>query len=1377
MSTLCLTPFDIFSIDSSSLSIPSYLHHPLKTMEEISAPSSTSHSPPSLITIVVETAKEFLSDYGPTREAASVCLSSMLTRPDADKAYLSSFLNFSIQQFESYTSSSAVVSEFSQQKVFLYLGILFSLNQIFKKGHREKLLLLRSSIQQLLSIILKLIENNVKQVLERKFLCKLIQRIGMILLTPIEAKWRYQKGYRSMNLFKLTKQSEGSIASATELSTSSATSSSSDGEDIEIPEEIEEILDKILTFLSDKATIVRWSAAKGIGRLTMRLTKSLGLDIVNAVISQFDDKNNEDVWHGCCLALAELSRRGLLLPDSLSLAVPVIIEALTFDLQKGQHYVGANIRDAACYVCWAFARAYSPTIMKPFISDLSLALLTAALFDREINCRRAASAAFQENVGRQGNTNFINGIEIITIADFFSVSNRIRSFLELSSSIVSLNPSYYFYPFIEHLKDYKINHWDREIRELSSKTIGRLVLLVLSTSSSLSLSSSSALSITGLLSFANTLLSSLLVDCLSDHLYTRHGAILTVSRLLSVLVLHFPASFSSSTALTYEPFVLSPDNHRKLEDLIPDIEKKRHYRGKGGECIRESVCLLIETLSRIRFSFQNNKVLPQLIDSLNDHLKQPQSDIQNKARNALRQFLFYYFSERRIIPLNPFPNDKIPSLTVNKYLDVLKPGTEGNVAIVRGYIMALGVMPDRFVLLPATIIAAAKVPSSLASISSTAFPKPLTNKKKERSDFEDSDDDELPAGHATQPEVSTNPETKLENDPVSSSSLVTSESVTTVTNYEIILNILDDYSNNTKLINGEYDAETCKYAIESLVELTERLIASYLFEERYLRRAFSILWKGCEDYSIDKRGDTGSWVRIASLKGLERLFSAVYGNLALFNLFQVPLSEKDPVLGTLIQTSYGIGIISSVPSSSVSSATVLSFRLGKILCVTFSSQSLGYVEAEEESQWLTVSSSISSSPVLVVAFDLDIQTNHTRYDKVTQNLTGFLAFFAASSIPLLTMKVLLKQLSEKLDSVRSIAGNILERILFQRFGLNECQKSHKDGSVLELCFPDEDLIAGCIEKQRNYLLAEQMEPDSSTARLDDLIPAVGVVEENGEEQEDTRIVEKSNSFVNDEEQEEEQVTSEEDDQFHQHSLSLLNWHRPNHVFGVVVPCLQSSVYFHSIFSGLILSIGGLTEAIVKSSATAFLLFSRKLSSSQQDVSSSSSRVTRTSFLPVLLQSIEHLFQGNFKNDRIILPLLKTTHLLIKENIFELFIFPMSTVPSSSYDVLSQFYSNLILSYLFQEMKATNQVQKLFLLIDLYVLLLTMIHNKEGGEGYKISRRKIMFYLLQLLSHKFPRIRKRNLLSAPLISLPFCFCFRCCGSVVCLFYIRFVDDRR
>ena len=41
-------------------------------------------------------------------------------------------------------------------------------------------------------------------------------------------------------------------------------------------------------------------------------------DVVNSIFSILNEQNNhEPSWHGCCLTLAELSRRGLLLPNRL----------------------------------------------------------------------------------------------------------------------------------------------------------------------------------------------------------------------------------------------------------------------------------------------------------------------------------------------------------------------------------------------------------------------------------------------------------------------------------------------------------------------------------------------------------------------------------------------------------------------------------------------------------------------------------------------------------------------------------------------------------------------------------------------------------------------------------------------------------------------------------------------------------------------------------------------------------------------------------------------------------------------------------------------------------------------------------------------------
>lgn len=1247
MGTLCLTPFDIYSIDSSSLQIPEYIL--------VMKPKSF-----TLISIVIETAKSYLADFGPTRDAGCVCLSSMLTRPDADKNYLDHFLNYCVEVFQNQHESNATV--FSQEKNCLFLGILSALNQIFKKGHREKLLLLLPKIRILLQSSLAFIDLNPSQTLERKYLCKLIQRIGMVFLAPVEATWRYQKNYRSLNL--ISNKTVSSVVETEEL-----TSSGVSDDSITIPEEIEEILDRVLTFLSDKDTIVRWSAAKGVGRITMRLTKAFGMDIVSAVIQLFEDKTSENVWHGGCLALGELSRRGLLLPETLSPVIPLILEALHFDLAKGQHYVGSNIRDAACYVCWAFARAYSPQVLKPFMKNISLGLLTTALFDREINCRRAASAAFQENVGRQGNENFTYGIEIITIADFFAVSNRNHAFLNLAVEIVSLDIGTYFLPFVLHLKDYKINHWDKEIRDISSKALAKLFHLLFS-SSKIDLSVSYS-------DFTNTILEELLDSAISENLHQRHGALLSLSTILSVLTFHrFNTDFIQTN--DFSLFQLSAENQMKIENLVPLIEKRRLYRGKGGEFVREAVCLLIETLSRLRLQFTNNKSLILLLESLNDHLKQPQQNIQLQAKSALRLFLFYYFAERRVIPINPFPNDKILALTVQKYIEVLRKSNESNVAVIRGSILALGVLPDRFVLLPNRSLA--------------------------------------PNGEVNS---EANPE---QEEPY----IVT------------ILELLDEYSSNTKLINGEYDAEACQYAIESVVELCERLISSYRFSEIYLKKTMQILFKGANDYSIDKRGDTGSWARVASIRGIERILSTVFGNISLYYNFLESQQSHCILNGKLLQTPYGVGIIRrTLPN--LSSETLKPFRAGQLLEIEYFDQTLGFEEGCKE-HWVR-SKTGSSQITTLLNYDSNISDNYLQYDSITKNIGNHAFILTDSKNQFLyhIICILLKQLSEKLDLVRNVAGSILERMLLSKFNLISLNRAHDECGNIQLTFPADNLLVEFMKSVNAFILNS----DINITTIDRAIEqdnennpkAISGMEIGGEES-DVPCDEKEDCV------DEEDVLSSTDEQRYKSTL-IINWNRPDHVYPLSTRYLLIKDYFHSVFTGLVISIGGLTETIVKYSRSSFLqqCHSFLTKSSVDPAENSRTYETADEFAAALISSIENLFSSFAKNDRIILPLLKTLQLLLKENIFHKLAMSPTGEKSKTVPLISEFYNNLILNLLFSELKTTNQIPKYFLIIDLYILLLTMVENSPNS--YQINRRKILFYLLQLLSHRFPRVRKCN----------------------------------
>ncbi|XP_064945169.1 tubulin-folding cofactor D-like isoform X2 [Musa acuminata AAA Group] len=417
-------------------------------------------------------------------------------------------------------------------------------------------------------------------------------------------------------------------------------------EEMDVPETVEEILELLLSSLRDSDTVVRWSAAKGVGRITARLTSAFAEDVLSSVLELFSPGEGDGSWHGGCLALAELARRGLLLPVSLPKVVPVIVKALHYDVRRGPHSIGSHVRDAAAYVCWAFGRAYSDRDMKDTLEQLAPHLLTVACYDREVNCRRAASAAFQENVGRQGN--FPHGIDIVNKADYFSLASRANSYLHVATSIAQNRD--YLYSFVEELLCGKINHWDKSLRELTAEAF-------------------SALAKYDPNYFADYVLGKLIPSTLSSDLCTRHGATLAAGELL--LTLH------------QNGFVFPAEKQKSLSGVVPAIEKARLYRGKGGEIMRSAVSRFIQCLSLSEMPL-NEKTKRTLLDTLNENLKHPNAQIQNSAVDALKNFVPAY-----LVTLG----DKVANEITIKYLELLD---DPNVAARRGAALALGILPYEF---------------------------------------------------------------------------------------------------------------------------------------------------------------------------------------------------------------------------------------------------------------------------------------------------------------------------------------------------------------------------------------------------------------------------------------------------------------------------------------------------------------------------------------------------------------------------------------------------------------------------------------------------------------------------------------------------------
>ena len=179
------------------------------------------------------------------------------------------------------------------------------------------------------------------------------------------------------------------------------------------------VIESLLTGLADRDTVVRWSAAKGMGRLAGRLPRDLGDDVVASLLEGFFTPGKQAVcpgacsnggrgwqrggaegqqehsvaavaavvvvaavvaaaagrgtrllcgehtlpaglpaegagaapaaptllyvaagasdtaWHGGCMGLAELARRGLLLPERLPGVAPLVVRALEYDIRRG----------------------------------------------------------------------------------------------------------------------------------------------------------------------------------------------------------------------------------------------------------------------------------------------------------------------------------------------------------------------------------------------------------------------------------------------------------------------------------------------------------------------------------------------------------------------------------------------------------------------------------------------------------------------------------------------------------------------------------------------------------------------------------------------------------------------------------------------------------------------------------------------------------------------------------------------------------------------------------------------------------------------------------------------------------------------------------
>ncbi|KAK9320962.1 armadillo-type protein [Lipomyces orientalis] len=375
--------------------------------------------------------RKYMCAPGREREAAASVLARFLLRADTLSVYLPKYIKDS-----NVTSTSSV---------FAILGTIATIAALFTLGSPRDLEPFLPQIAGVLAKVNSSPSTSTNAHL-RKLLCKSNYRLALCTLA---------------------------------LSTS------------EVPESVETCIGELMTTaLADKDTLVRYTASKAFSRVTQALTK---VDTENVFVPEIidnlfassfpedstGDSKIADRWHGGLLALAELLRRHVLaLPEYAAKLLKVTRGGLRFEIRKTTHAIGANVRDAACYVAWSLFRHYrglcnGGSATTRLVQDTLSELMLVACFDREVNNRRAAAAAVQECIGRHPEAvkDLETGIALVQSLDYFSIGSRTYAFLEVSRRTFKLGVA-------KDMADFLIKRvicsWDIEIRRLGGKALALL---------------------------------------------------------------------------------------------------------------------------------------------------------------------------------------------------------------------------------------------------------------------------------------------------------------------------------------------------------------------------------------------------------------------------------------------------------------------------------------------------------------------------------------------------------------------------------------------------------------------------------------------------------------------------------------------------------------------------------------------------------------------------------------------------------------------------------------------------------------------------------------------------------------------------------------
>lgn len=439
---LVTVPFDIHSIDSSSSGMGNTLY--------------------SLV-------RHYVASGSKARVIAIETLAKFATRPDQRETFLPTLVSDANSMLGAYVEHQRLAAESvqapgSKSDATSVSASIMLLSYIIRHSDRSAIScsevegtlpegMARCIILRSPSLVLTaLLENDSRE----------IRRLAVVLATRLAAACLPKTGFQwKENLFDAKFSGQRHDDYLHEL------------DSFDVPPEFDSYIDTLLLGLRDVDTSIRVACSKGLALAIGNLPKLFADEVFQAVVLHFSPAEATTTWHGACLALAEVIRHRFLLPERIPEILPILREALRYDRKKAG---GAIVRDAACYVAWSLARSYNCSYMYEVSPVLACELLALACFDREINIRRAAAAAFQELAGRIREPHVPCAILCSAAADYFSLGSRTNSFLNVSARVCELS-AVYKSSLLEALLHRHIVHWDGAIRDLAARALPKLLMI------------------------------------------------------------------------------------------------------------------------------------------------------------------------------------------------------------------------------------------------------------------------------------------------------------------------------------------------------------------------------------------------------------------------------------------------------------------------------------------------------------------------------------------------------------------------------------------------------------------------------------------------------------------------------------------------------------------------------------------------------------------------------------------------------------------------------------------------------------------------------------------------------------------------------------